>query len=319
VVQRSASLLLHTGSPYLAHPTGVTDFNPYLPGMALFGLPHALLGGTPLGDARLWFGLTFLLTMGFAAHCATERGVSRPRDGRPQTKPRALTPDGTVVPMLLAAFPAVALPLAVGGVDLPVIGLICLSLSLSARRGNPLAAGAAMGAAVALKWTAWPLLPVALALIAVTAGRRAALRAAGSALAVAAVAIIPAALANPHAFTEHVVLFPLGKAGSGSPATSPLPGYLLATYVPGGFALAVTALLASAIGVTASLWRHPPRTTVAAADRLALGLTLAMCLIPATRFGYLVYPLVLLTWFRLHRRASYDAPVIPRPPGSPRP
>ncbi|GGT64149.1 hypothetical protein GCM10010256_22290 [Streptomyces coeruleorubidus] len=162
-------------------------------------------------------------------------------------------------------------------------------------------AGAAMGAAAALKWTAWPLLPVALVLLAVTAGRRAAVRAAVTALAVAAAGVVPFALVDPHAFVEHVVLFPLGAAGAGSPATSPLPGHLLATHVPGGRAIAVTALAGTAVGMAVWLLARPPRTVVAAADRAALGLALAMCLMPATRFGYLVYPLVLAAWFRRDR------------------
>jgi hypothetical protein len=95
---------------------------------------------------------------------------------------------------------------------------------------------------------------------------------------VAAAGVVPFALVDPHPFVEHVVLFPLGAAGAGSPATSPLPGHLLATHVPGGRAVAV-------------------------ADRVALGLTLAMCLMPATRFGYLVHPLVLAGWFRRDLRA----------------
>lgn len=96
-----------------------------------------------------------------------------------------------------------------------------------------------------------------------------------------------------------MVLFPLGQGGAPSPAASPLPGYLLATYVPGGFALAVGALAAAALAMAASLLMRPPLTARAAADRLSLGLGLAMCLAPATRFGYLVYPLVLVGWFRL--------------------
>ncbi|MEJ8670240.1 hypothetical protein WKI71_22870 [Streptomyces sp. MS1.AVA.1] len=28
------------------------DYNPYLPGMAIFGIPHALFGGTPLADGE---------------------------------------------------------------------------------------------------------------------------------------------------------------------------------------------------------------------------------------------------------------------------
>ncbi|MFE7836941.1 hypothetical protein ACFU53_13080 [Streptomyces sp. NPDC057474] len=73
-----------------------------------------------------------------------------------------------------------------------------------------------------------------LALVAVTAGRRAAVRAGLVALGVAGLAAVPVALVDPRAFTEHVVLFPLGAGGVTSPATSPLPGYLLAAYVPVG-------------------------------------------------------------------------------------
>ncbi|GGS60335.1 FkbM family methyltransferase [Streptomyces violaceus] len=284
VVERSGTLLLDSGTPYVPDPAELRDYNPYLPGMALFGLPRAALGDVPLTDARLWFALVSLGAMGLAASvCGGSRSFGR----------------GPARPLLwLAATPAVALPLAVGGVDLPVIALMCLALAL-AGRGRPVAAGLALGAAAALKWTAWPLLPVGLALLAVTAGRRAAVRAGATAVALAVLAVLPVALAGPGAFAEHVLLFPLGEGATGSPATSPLPGHLLATYVPWGFALAMAALALSAVAVAVSLVTHPPRTTVAAADRLALGLGIAMCLIPATRFGYVVYPLVLFGWFRL--------------------
>lgn len=129
-----------------------------------------------------------------------------------------------------------------------------------------------------------------------------------TALAVAAAGVVPFALAAPHAFVEHVVLFPLGAAGTGSPAVSPLPGQLLAAHVPGGRALAVAALAATAVGMAAWLLARPPRTVVAAADRVAIGLGLAMCLMPATRFGYLVYPLVLAAWFRRDRLTGRTAP-----------
>ncbi|MGW0577817.1 glycosyltransferase 87 family protein [Streptomyces sp. NPDC002920] len=315
VVQHSGSLLLHTGSPYLSHPAGVDDYNPYLPGMALFGLPHALLGATPSADARLWFGAVFLGALLYSARRA-DGAPGRP--GRHSAS--ALDPTsgpGSVVP-LLAAFPAVALPLAVGGVDLPVIGLMCLGLALAGRRGSGVAAGLAMGGAAALKWTAWPLLPVGLALLAVTAGRRAAVRATGTALLVAGVVVVPAASADPHAFVEQVVLFPLGRGGAPSPAASPLPGQLLAAHVPGGSTLALCALTAAALAMGVWLAVRPPRTVVAAADRLAVGLGLAMCLIPATRFGYLAYPLVLAAWFRcpLIRTARFPHPRPTPAPGA---
>ncbi|MEU0242752.1 glycosyltransferase 87 family protein [Streptomyces sp. NPDC006235] len=290
VVERSGRLLLDSGTPYVTDPAQLREYNPYLPGMALFGLPRAVLGDVPLADARLWFALVSLGAMGAAAVLCGSAGRS-PRGTVPGPHPaRAL--------LWLAATPAVALPLAVGGVDLPVIALMCLALAL-AGRGRPVAAGLALGAAASLKWTAWPVLPVGLALLAVTAGRHAAVRAGVTAVALAVLAVLPVAFADPWAFAEHVLLFPLGEGDTGSPAASPLPGYLLATYVPGGFAVTVTALALSAVAVAASLVTCPPRSTVAAADRLALGLGIAMCLIRATRFGYVVYPLVLLGWFRL--------------------
>ncbi len=326
VVERSGALLLDSGTPYVPSPAELPDYNPYLPGMALFGLPRAVLGDVPLADARLWFALASLGAMALATplHAGSGRirhgsgplcgGLSPAQNGnalacagspsapygvaRVCAGPRLSRYRGGQRLLWFAAAPAVALPLAVGGVDLPVIALMCLALAL-AGRGGPVAAGLALGAAAALKWTAWPLLPVGLALLAVTAGRRAAVRAGATAIVLAVLVVLPVALADPGAFAEHVLLFPLGEGATGSPATSPLPGRLLATHVPGGFALAVAALALSAAAVAVSLVTRPPRTTVAAADRLALGLGIAMCLIPATRFGYVVYPLVLLGWFRL--------------------
>ncbi|MEU9111293.1 hypothetical protein AB0D04_05705 [Streptomyces sp. NPDC048483] len=128
-----------------------------------------------------------------------------------------------------------------------------------------MAAGLALGAA-ALKWTAWPPLPVGPALLAVTAGRRATVRAAVTALTPTALAVLPVALADPRTFTEHLFRFPLGEGGTGSPAASPLPRH---RHVPGGVVLAVAALAVSAVVVAVSLVTRPPRTTVAAADRLS--------------------------------------------------
>ncbi|RII20838.1 hypothetical protein DSC45_01810 [Streptomyces sp. YIM 130001] len=268
VVERSGQLLLTTGSPYAADPSAVADFNPYLPGMALFGvLP---------GDARLWLGGAFAAALAAA-------GMHRAR---------------------LLACPVVALPLAVGGIDLPVVGLMCLGLVLAGQE-RPGRAGLVLGAAAALKWTAWPALPVALALIAVRRGRRPALRYTAVALPTVTAAVLPFALANPCGFYRSVVAFPLGLADTLSPAGSPLPGHLFATYVPGGKVIALALLAVSALLIAVSLVVRPPGTARAAAARLALGLGLAMALMPATRFGYLVYPLVLgVPLFRTPKRGS---------------
>ncbi|GFH37355.1 hypothetical protein SCWH03_35930 [Streptomyces pacificus] len=280
VVHHSGALLLHTGSPYLPEPGQIKDYNPYLPAMALFGLPYAVLGDHPIADARWWFALVFCLALGSAArtaagHCA----------------PRALA--------VLAAFPLLALPLATGGIDLPVTALMCLALATAAT-GRPAATGLAAGAAAAMKWTAWPVLVVALVLLAVRRGGRVTTGAGAVAAVVIAVLTVPSVLVSPSAFTEQVLLYPLGAGRVASPATSPLPGYLVATLLPGGRLLALVLLALAAVAVAVSLAVRPPRVLLAAADRLALALALAFCLAPATRFGYLLMPLTIAAWFHLH-------------------
>ncbi|MFF2227710.1 hypothetical protein ACFVV7_30845 [Streptomyces globisporus] len=294
VVARSAGLLLAEGTPYLQHPVVPEDFNPYLPGMAVFGLPEAVAGPGPLTDPRLWMGAAFLGALALALPAGARSAPLR----------------------WFAACPLVALPLAAGGVDLPVAGLMCLGLAL-AGRGRAGAAGAALGAAAALKWTAWPAIPVALALLAAasrSAGRpadhgeghrpadRAAARCGLVALLTAAVLVLPAALRAPGAFRAHVVHFPLGLTDAVSSAASPLPGHLLATHLPGGRTLALLLLGVSALLLGLFLALRPPVTLAAAAARLALGLLLAIAFMPASRFGYLVHPLVLVVWAAARQR-----------------
>ncbi|MEW2067563.1 glycosyltransferase 87 family protein [Streptomyces sp. NPDC007346] len=287
VVARSAALLLADGTPYSAHPLVPEDFTPYLPGMAAFGLPEAVAGAGPLTDPRLWMGAAFLAALAYALPAGARRD-----------------------PLLwTAACPLVALPLAVGGVDLPVAGLMCLGLA-EAGRGRAGRAGLWLGLAAALKWTAWPALPVALALLAAASVRerrgRAALRCALVALLTAAALVLPAALRDPGAFHAHVVAFPLGLTDAVSSAASPLPGRLLATHVPGGRTLALLLLGASALLVALSLLVRPPATASDAALRLALGLLLAIAFLPATRLGYLVHPLVLAVWAGASRQRPAD-------------
>jgi hypothetical protein len=272
VVERSGRLLATTGSPYVTDPAAVADFNPYLPGTALVGLLP--------GDARWWLDGVFVAALAGA-------GLHR---------------------VWLLACPLVALPLAVGGVDLPVVGLMCLGVSL-AGRGRTGPAGLVLGAAAALKWTAWPALPVVLSLIVVRQGGRAALRYAAVALSTATAAVLPFVLADPHGFYRNVAAFPLGLTATASPAASPLPGHLLAAHVPGGTVIASALLSAAALLIALSLAVRPPGTVRDAAGRLALGLAVATALMPATRFGYLVCPLVLGAL--AHRSADRGAAVTP--------
>jgi hypothetical protein len=84
--------------------------------------------------------------------------------------------------------------------------------------------------------------------------------------------------------------------------------------LPDGHQL-VTALLLSAVaGVTVSVLHRPPSTAAAAAAVSAVGLLLAILLMPATRFGYLLYPVALLAWVPLLRRADRLLQRRSRPP-----
>ncbi|MFD8598656.1 glycosyltransferase 87 family protein [Kitasatospora sp. NPDC059646] len=302
VVERSAALLLHTGSPYLPHPAHVVDYNPYLPAMSLFGLPRVVLGeawpaARLLGDARPWFAAAFLacLVAGW----------------------RLLRPGPRWAPALplavLTGSPLIAQALAVGGVDLPLIGVCCLAMAL-AERGHPLRTGLVLAVACALKWTAWPALPVALFLLHRRHGPARALRAAGPALAVGGAVIGPFVVLHPRELYEQVVRFPLGLTALHTPAGSPLPGKVLAGLGPSGHTVSLTLLCAGALAVALWLPAHPPATAVAACDLLAAGLTVAFALAPAGRFGYLALPAVLVLWPRLAAAAGRP---VPEPPPRP--
>jgi hypothetical protein len=293
VVTRSASLLLHHGSPYLgpaqlAHGN-VLSYNPYLPVMTLFGLPRAL-GLTGLaGDTRPWLVLaTFLLLAAafrIAIPAARTRGVALALAG------------------FATASPVLAFPLAQGITDPPMIALTILALALLTRPGARIwPAAVVAGLACDMKYTAWPALLVLAAMVAARDGTRAAGRFAGIACATTAaftVALAPAALAAPAGMIDSTVLFPLGLTAARTPAQSPLPGHALATLGPAGHQAAIALLILAGLAVAIWLVIRPPANTRAAAGRIAVGLALLFALSPATRFGYFAYPAALLAWVAL--------------------
>ncbi|RZD90252.1 glycosyltransferase 87 family protein [Streptomyces albidoflavus] len=294
VVERAGLLTVRQGTPYLADPQAVVEVTPYLPGMALFGLPGAVVadGWEPLrylGDARLWCAAAFLCCLWAAGRVLGGRGT------------------GQLVGAALIASPVVALPLAVSGVDLPLTGLLCLALALAARH-RPVAAGLALALACSLKWTAWPALAVVAALLAHRAGLGAAVRGTGVAVAGTVLAVLPSALLAPGPLVEQVFAFPTGRGEWETPAASPLPGRLLADLGPFGWYAAMTLLAAGGVAVAVSLWVRPPAGLVPAADRLAVGLCTAFLLAPAGRFGYLALPVLLSVWARLAEAPSRVAP-----------
>lgn len=313
VIERSGALMLHQGTPYLDHPHEVVDYTPYLPGMALFGMPRAVLGADHavlrfLGDARVWCALALLVCLETGRRVLNTPGAARPtRDGLP--------PYGAVLALLIAS-PPIALPLCVSGVDLPLTGLCCLALACAARR-RPLAAGLALAAACSLKWTAWPAAAVAVALLAWANGGRAAVRCGVTATAGTVLLVAPSVLLSSHAMVEQVLAFPAGMGGVATPADSPLPGHLLAELGPAGWYAAVGLLLLGVLAVSASLLLRPPTGLASAAQRLAAGLCVGFLLAPAGRFGYLALPIVLVVWAR-QAAPERTARVVRRHPVHPR-
>jgi phosphatidylinositol alpha-1,6-mannosyltransferase len=303
VIDRSAALLLHHGSPYLAadQVTSWLSYNPYLPVMTLFGLPSAAGVGGLAGNSGVWIAIGTVIPLAAAFWI-----VMRPR-----------AYDALLATAVAVASPVVGLNLAVITTDPPVLALILLALALAARpAASPppgraswmtgiTGAGVALGAACDLKSTAWLAVPVLAAMVAARDGARAAWRFV-AAVAVTTVVLIgalaPAALTSlrgADALVQNSVLFPLGLTRYKTPAESLLPGHLLTALGPAGHVASVGLLLAAGLGIAISLLVRPPRDVPAAAWRLAVGLTLMFLLGPQVRFGYFIYPLGLVGWLAL--------------------
>ncbi|HEY2675193.1 MAG TPA: glycosyltransferase 87 family protein [Rugosimonospora sp.] len=286
VVEHGAQRLLDTGTPYLGHDAiaalpldqRLLGYLPYQPGMVLLGLPRAIGGAAWWTDARVWFALVTAVTVGAALVLLRRSGVGAP------PLVRALQA-ATVVPVC-------TLTLAVGGDDLPVLGLCLLALAFAATRRYGLA-GVAVGVAGAMKLFAWP---VALVLLALAIVHRRGPRYALGAIGLPVLSLVPAFLVDAGAATENVIRFPLGKGLVQSPAESPFPGELIAAHLPGGHTIAAALLVLAGLAIAGWLLRHPPRDAGTAALVCAAGLLTAILLMPATRFGYLLYPIAYAVW-----------------------
>ncbi|RZQ65717.1 hypothetical protein [Amycolatopsis suaedae] len=284
VIERSARLLLDTGTPYtdiaaLPRPPEVNDYTPYGPLMPVFGLPRALFGGTPVTDALTDARLMFVLT---AVAC----GWAALRLLRVRTVPVGAA-------QLAVVFPLTALTFATAAPDLAILGLIVLSAALAVA-DRPLAAAVVAALVVNAKATALPTAIVVAVVIAARLGGPALGRFVLAFAAVTAAVNVPVALVNPRAFAEHVVWFPLGMGQVASPAASPFPGQLLAGTGPVGQALVFVLIGVAGLAIGWWVLRHPPTTAADAMWRMAVGMGTLILLTPASRFGYLVYPAVLL-------------------------
>ena len=300
VIERSAVLLVKDGSPYLPswQLSSWFAYNPYLPAMALFGLPSAAgLQGAP-GDPRVWLVLATVAALA-AAFCTLvpHQVLQCPECRRDVLRYTAFA----------AACPVMALNLAVTTTDPPVLALMLLSLGLLARpeRSERIAASAAaLGLACAMKPTAWLAIPVLAVMLRSRDGTKAAVRFTLTSLAFIAAATIPALIASPVATIQNAVLFPLGLTKHLTPAASWTPGDLLARTGPLGHDVAVGLLAAAGLAVALSLVVRPPRDLRAAIWRLAIGLALMFALGPAERFGYFIYPLGLAGWLILTKHTE---------------
>ena len=313
VIERSASLLLHHGTPYFtsAQVTSWLSYNPYLPVMTLFGLPAAAGVSGLAGNAGVWLAVGTVAVLAVAFRVA----IPASRDDRASR-------DALLATAVAVASPVIGLNLAVITTDPPVLAFILLSLALSAvpagtktSAARVAGAGIALGVACDLKSTAWLAIPVMAAMFAARDGARAAYRflAALAATCVALIAVLdPAVLFRPGAITalvQNSVLFPLGLTHDKTPAESLLPGHLLTTMGSAGHVASVGLLLAAGLAVAISLVIRPPRDVPAAIWRLAIGLALIFLLGPDVRFGYFLYPFGLIGWLALTQVTERSASV----------
>ena len=299
VIERSATLLVRSGTPYL--PSGQLSnwlaYDPYLPAMAVFGLPSAVgLQGAP-GAPNIWLVLVTVAALAAALRTLVPHSVRQCVECRH---------DLLRATAFAVACPVLALNLAVTTTDPPVLALVVLALSLLSFPERIVPAAAALGLACALKPTAWLAIPVLAAMLRVRDGNRAAVVFSGTSVAFIVAAAIPALISDPVGAVQNTVLFPLGLTSHLTPAQSLTPGDLLARVGPAGHTAAVALLVLAGLSVAVSLVVRPPRTLRAATWRLAIGLTLMFAFGPAERFSYFIYPLGLAGWLWLTRRANRD-------------
>jgi hypothetical protein len=305
VIDHSAAMLVQRGTPYpgpaiLAAAHNPNVFDPYLPALTAFGIPRVLLGSSAATDPRIWFSIGFVVVFAAALAVAGARDVVR-------------------WTALVTASPVIAFSLAVGGTDVPVLACLCLGFALLWGRPRPVLAGLALGAAAAMKATAWPALIVAAVLLVARDGRRAAVSISATALVIVAAVVGPVAALGPRSLVQNTIAFPLGLTHVKSDAVSPLPGRLLAETGQLGHLVAVALLALAGLAVVASLAFRPPRSVPAATWRLIIALTAMFVLAPATRFGYFVYPVGLFAWLEASRMGREPAMVPEELPGAPGP
>jgi hypothetical protein len=264
------------------HAPGEPDFAgflPYLPLMAVAGIPSEIWPNDGLSDARIFFCLTTLAVAAVALYLCRA-------DGR--RKIRAI--------QALVILPLASLPLATGGDDIPVVAFLLLAMVLAQRR-RPFASGIVFGIASAMKFTAWPLAALALFAAYGRKGERRPFSMLAGMVVVAVPTIFPFALRGPFALIDDVVLFPLGLSAIPTTAASALPGHVLVSEFPSlSRALPVSVGLVLAVLLARHLYRHTPRTAADVCMIAGVVMAALILLAPDARIGYLLYPINFFVW-----------------------
>ena len=274
--------LVRSSHPVKYHAPGqpyYPGFMPYLPLMAMMGIPSEVWPTNGLSDARIFF---CVITIGVAgAALALSRAEGR-------RKLRAL--------QALVILPLASLPLATGGDDIPVVAFLLLAMVLAQRR-HPFASGLMLGIASAMKFTAWPLAALALFAARGRNGERKPFTMLAGILVVAVPTIFPFVLKGPFALVDDVVLFPLGLSAIPSTAASALPGHALVSAFPSlSRALPLSVGLVLAVLLARHLYKHTPRTAAEVCTVAGVVMSVLILLAPNPRVGYLLYPINFFVW-----------------------
>ena len=264
------------------HAPGQPDFEgflPYLPLMAVAGIPSAIWPNNGLSDARIFFCLTTLGVAAVALYLCRA-------DGRRKIR--------TIQALII--LPLASLPLATGGDDIPVVAFLLLAVVL-AQRHRPFASGVVFGIASAMKFTAWPLAALALFAARGRNGERRPFSMLAGMVVVAVPTIFPFVLRGPFALIDDVVLFPLGLSAVPTTAASALPGHVLVSAFPSlSRALPLSVGIVLAVLLARHLYRHTPSTAAEVCTIAGVVMSALILLAPDPRVGYLLYPINFFVW-----------------------
>jgi hypothetical protein len=286
---------LHHPARY--HPPGQPDFEgflPYMPLMAVAGIPSEIWPNNGLSDARIFFCVTTLVATAVALSlCRVDE----------RRKIRAV--------QALIILPLASLPLATGGDDIPVVAFLLLAIVL-AQRQRPFASGIVFGIASAMKFTAWPFAALALFAARGRHGERKPLSMLAGMIVVAVPTIFPFALRGPAALIDDVVLFPLGLSKIPTTAASALPGHVLVSEFPSlSRALPLAVGIVLAVLLARHLYRHTPKTAADVCLIAGVVMSALILLAPDPRVGYLLYPVNFFVWAYLLAPPSQAPDVLP--------